>query len=293
MYPGKTITIGKPLANTQVYILDADQQPVPVGVAGEIYLAGVGLARGYYNRPELTAETFVDNPFQPGRKMYRSGDLGRWLSNGEIEFMDRLDYQVKIRGFRIELGEIENRLLAHTAIKEAVVIDLTDESETKYLVAYYVADSPMAATELKTALANDLPDYMIPAYFMQLPQLPLSLNGKIDRKALPKPERKSGRISKFVAPRNPIEINLAEIWSNVLKVKEISVDDNFFELGGHSLKATAIVARVYKEMDMILPLKEIFKTPTISGLADYLRDAERQSFTAIQVTEESHYYNVS
>lgn len=293
LYPNQPITIGKPLPNTQVYILDAGHQPVPVGVAGEIYLAGAGLARGYLNRPELTAEKFIANPFQPGEKMYRSGDLGRWLPNGELEFIDRVDYQVKIRGFRIELGEIENKILNHHSVKEAVVIDLTDESDTKYLVAYYVAEPPITAAELKTYLANELPDYMIPAYFTQLPALPLSPNGKVDRKALPKPDRKNRRNSKLVAPRNPIESNLAVIWSDVLKIKQISIDDNFFELGGHSLKATAVVARVYKEMNMVLPLKEIFKTPTIRGLADYLRDTERQNFTSIAVTKESHYYPVS
>jgi acyl carrier protein len=250
-------------------------QPVPVGVYGELYIGGDGLARNYLQRPALTAETFVPNPFsvKPGSRLYRTGDLVRYLTDGSIEFLGRIDHQVKIRGFRIELGEIESVLGRHPKVSDTVVIAREDVRGDKRLVAYVVASHEPTPTfsELRSFLKEKLPDYMIPSAFVFLDSLPLTPNGKVDRRALPKPEGSlTGTIENFVPPRNPVEATLAQIWANLLRVEQVGVHDNFFELGGHSLLATRVVSRIQKEFDVDLKIAHFFEMPTVSELAEVL-----------------------
>ncbi len=289
----RKVTIGKPLLNTKIHIIDSLNRLQPVNIAGELCIAGAGLARGYWNRAKLTKEKFSNNPFQPNQKMYRTGDLARWLPNGEIEFLGRLDQQVKIRGYRIELGEIENLLLSHPAIKEAAIVDRTDKEGTSYLCAYFASDTKLTVKQLREFLSQSLPEYMIPSYFSQMNKLPRTPNSKIDRKALPKVLEgvQSGR--KYVAPRTPLERRLQEIWSEVLKTLEPSIDDNFFELGGHSLNAITFVAKVSKEFGVRLQLSEIFLTPTIRELAESINSAEGNYDQKIRPIEKQKYYILS
>jgi amino acid adenylation domain-containing protein len=265
------ITIGRPLANTRVYILDRHANPVPVGVSGELCLGGAGLARGYLNRPELTAEKFVANPFIPGERMYRTGDLARWLPDGNIEFLGRIDHQVKIRGFRVELGEIETGLLTHQSVREAVVTARDDQAGTRYLCAYIVADSPLSTPELREHLSRRLPDYMIPSCFVALERLPLTPNGKIDRKALPEPE---GRLETGTPlkdlPLNALEAALLGIWEDVLGISPIGVNENFFDLGGNSLLSIRLLIKTSEVLGRKLPFSAIFQTQTITKLAALL-----------------------
>jgi amino acid adenylation domain-containing protein len=280
---GISVTVGRPIANTQAYILDANLKPAPIGVPGELYLAGDGLARGYYGHPDLTSERFVPNPFSsvPGTRMYRTSDLTRFLPDGTIEYLGRMDYQVKIRGFRIELGDIENALDSHSSVRQSIVMACEDELGDKRLVAYVVPDlehndSNVAATEdvqntelfpkLRRWLGDRLPEFMIPAAFVLLDSMPLSPNGKINRSALPVPELSRDETSTYIAPRTPLETNLAEIWSEVLHVSQVGAQDNFFSLGGHSLLATQVISRIQKSMGIVLPLRAIFEFPTISEL---------------------------
>lgn len=266
-----TVPIGRPIANTQIYILDGDLEPVPVGVAGELHIAGEGLARGYLRRPDLTAEKFIPNPFseEPGARMYRSGDLARYLPDGTIEYLGRLDHQVKIRGFRIELGEIEAALQAVPGVREVVVLAREDNPGDKRLVAYVMAkpgSEPIEAEALRSRLARAFPTYMVPSAFVFLEQFPLTPNGKLNRKALPAPESTRGTIG-YVAPRTPVEAKLAEVWADVLQVDKVGVEDNFFELGGHSLLATRLLSQVRTDFHVEMPLRAIFEASTISGLA--------------------------
>ena len=231
-------TIGRPIANTQIYILDRQLQPVPIGVAGELHIAGDGLARGYLNRPELTAEKFIANPFSkvPGSRLYKTGDLARYLPNGNIELLGRIDNQVKIRGFRIELGEIESMLVQHPLIQQAVVLAREDTPGDHRLVAYAVATvgANPSADDLRRFLQQKLPDYMVPSAFMFLDSLPLTTNGKLDRKALPALDHSRPELDDaYTAPRTPVEEILAKIWAEVLKLDQVGIHDNFFELGGH------------------------------------------------------------
>ncbi len=236
----KKVVLGKPIANTKCYILNKQNTIVPIGVVGEICISGDCMARGYLNRPELTEERFIPNPlrihlFIDGERLYKTGDLGRWLSDGNIEFMGRIDSQVKIRGFRVELGEIENQLSSHEAVRDAVVIAKEDQGQN-YLCAYIVLNSEISMRDLRRYLTNLLPDYMIPAYFMLLDEIPLKSNGKIDYKGLPGPDGNALRSTAYVAPTSEIEVELAKIWSDVLGIEKIGIQDNFFDLGGHSLK---------------------------------------------------------
>jgi len=238
-----SVPIGRPLANMQAYVLDGDLRLVPVGVAGELYVGGVGLARGYFGRPDLTAERFVPNPFADGERLYWTGDLARWRQDGELEYLGRLDHQVKIRGFRIELGEIEAALLDDWSVTQAVVVAREDSPGDKRLAAYVVGARGTAVDigELRARLKQTLPDYMIPSAFVVLEALPLTPNGKIDRRALPAPEMQTAS-SGYVAPRTATEQVLASIWCEVLKVERVGIEDNFFALGGHSLLATLVTA---------------------------------------------------
>jgi len=255
------VPIGKPADNTRVYILDSNLKLQPVGVPGEICIAGSGLARGYRNNPEQTAEKFVADPFAPGKIMYRTGDLGRWLPDGNLEFLGRVDFQVKIRGFRIELSEIEQALLAVETIRRTVVLARSDDDGNKYLCAYYEADAEIPLTELKQKLARSLPDYMIPSALVWLAAMPINRNGKIDRPALPDPEfsRVEGEV---VPPGSPIEEDIAAAWRSVLKEWRGGIHDNFFEVGGDSLRAIALVAQLQKNFNV--RIADIFAYPSIA-----------------------------
>jgi amino acid adenylation domain-containing protein len=264
------IPIGRPISNTQVYVLDGSSRPVPVGVVGQLYAAGDGLARGYVGRPDLTAERFVPDPVSgaPGARLYATGDLARWLAGGEIEFLGRADQQVKIRGYRIELGEIEAVLAAHPEVETAVVLARDDMPGDRRLVAYVVPapeQSPDVA-ELRGFLALRLPAYMVPAAFVLLPALPLTANGKVDRGALPAPGLSQGA-AEPVPPRTPLEREVAKIWREILGVESIGVEDNFWELGGHSLLATKVLSRLCDSLGLDLPLQSLFEAPTLAGFA--------------------------
>ena len=264
-------SIGRPIANTQVYVLDARRNPVPTGVPGELYIGGAGLARGYLNRPELTAERFVANPFSDtaDARLYRTGDLCRWRADGNLEFLGRLDDQVKLRGFRIELGEIETVLNEHPDVAQSVVILREVRPDDRRLVAYCVAADPgLNFSALKSHLRNRLPDYMMPAAFVRLDTLPLTSSGKVNRRALPAPDESRPELETgFVAPRTPIEQHLASIWCEILGIGTVGIHDNFFALGGHSLLATRVSARIASALQVDLPLRKLFEAPTISELA--------------------------
>ncbi|MFZ2958257.1 MAG: amino acid adenylation domain-containing protein [Candidatus Ozemobacteraceae bacterium] len=266
----RNIPIGKPLANTQIYVLDKLQRPLPVGVPGEMCIAGAGLARGYWNKPDLTRDKFVPNPFIPGERMYRTGDVVRWLPDGNIEFVGRLDFQIKIRGYRIEPGEIEQRLIEHENVRQAAVLDLDDGVGGKYLCAYIVPMGKLVQGEIREFLADRLPDYMIPTCFMTLDQFPLTTNGKLDRNALPVPVIENLQLQGHVAPRNATEKTLVSIWQDILALQEVGIDDNFFKIGGHSLKAGTMQAKIQKSLNVRVPLADIFKYPTIRLLAEYI-----------------------
>ncbi len=268
-------SIGKPIANTTMYVLDAHSQPTPVGVRGELYIGGDGVARGYLNRPELTAERFRPDPFRSGERIYRTGDLAYYQPDGNIQFLGRADFQVKLRGFRIELGEIEAELAKCRGIEQAVVAVREDRPGDKRLVAYFIAragEEPSLA-DLGGQLSVSLPEYMVPGVFMRIDSMPLTPNGKINRLALPVPEISRDEAEAFVGPRDPVEQKLAEIWAEVLHVPEMSVHDNFFRLGGHSLLATQVVSRVRKAADVEIPLRYMFEWPTIAELASKIEEA--------------------
>jgi amino acid adenylation domain-containing protein len=269
------IPIGPPIGNTEVYVLDRRLQPVPVGVTGELYIGGAGLARGYLNRPELTRERFIEHPFSttPGARLYKTGDLVRWLPDGNLDFLGRIDDQVKIRGFRIELGEIESVLCRHPHVKQAAVTVREDRPGEKRLVAYPVlAKQPaIACQDLRSHLRQELPEYMIPSLFVPVEDLPLTPNGKVDRRALPLPgTARTGGAGDYTAPRNPVETALAKMWAELLHVERIGVHDDFFDLGGHSLTATRVVARIERQFGVSVPLQCIFETPTIAQLAELI-----------------------
>jgi len=273
---GYPVTIGRPIANTQGYILDTYRNPVPIGVTGELYLGGEGLARGYYGRPDLTAERFVPHPFRAegGARVYRTGDACRWLPDGNIQYLGRLDHQVKLRGFRIELGEIEATLDQHPAVRQCVVLAREDEPGMQRLVAYVVSEPGAApsAEDLRQHVKRILPEFMVPSSVVLLEALPLTPNGKIDRKALPPPDAGQMEIKgEFAAPRDPLEQGLAQLWSKVLKVRRVGLHDNFFELGGHSILALRIVVEIEKLYKKRLPLATLIQAPTIGDLADVLR----------------------
>ncbi|MHC5595005.1 MAG: amino acid adenylation domain-containing protein [Nostoc sp.] len=274
------VPIGRPLSNTQIYILDSQLQPVPVGTPGELYIGGDGLARGYLNRPELTEEKFIPNPFEGagGRRLYKTGDLACFLPDGNIQFIGRVDNQVKIRGFRIELGEIEALLSQHSDVQQAVVIVREDIPGDQRLVAYIVPNQKLdaSATTLKHFLQEKLPNYMVPAAFVILDSLPLTPNGKVDRRNLPGGDRTRPVEQTFVAPCNPIQETLAVIWAQLLGLEQIGVNDNFFQLGGHSLIATQILSRVRQVFQVELPFQHIFENPTIAGLAQLIEQHSRQ-----------------
>ncbi|MCK4259968.1 MAG: amino acid adenylation domain-containing protein, partial [Halanaerobiales bacterium] len=285
--------IGKPIPTLTSYVMDKNMNLLPIGVPGELCVGGAGVARGYLNRPELTEQKFVLNPHVLGERIYRSGDLVKLLANGDMEYLGRIDHQVKIRGFRIELGEIESHLLIHERIKNAVVTALTDQNNVKYICAYIVEVREVSIVELRSHLATILPDYMIPQYFIKLDQIPLTSNGKIDLKALPEPTDKIVTGIEYVAPTNEIEVKLADFWSEILAVEKIGVNDDFFALGGHSLKAMQLSRKVSKEFNKELPLRIIFRLPTIRDLAKYILGEKEARYVNINVVEKKEYYSLS
>ena len=297
---GQKPSIGRPIANTQIYILDAHQQPVAVGVPGELCIGGVGLARGYLNQAERTAEAFIPKSFPPsippiggeergGARLYRTGDLARYLPDGNIEFLGRVDRQVKVRGFRIELGEIEAVLAQYPVVQDTVVMVWEDGAGDKRLVAYVVATPGLwaqgpkadgqepAVSELRRFLGEKIPEYMVPSAFVTLEALPLTPNGKVDRRALPPPDQTRPELGiAFVAPRTQTEEVLAGIWTQILDIERVGIHDNFFELGGHSLLATQAISRLRDVFQVELPLRCLFETPTVAGLAQAIDDAQAE-----------------
>jgi acyl carrier protein len=283
---GQPVKIGRPIHNTQCYVLDPQQQLVPIGAPGELHIGGAGLAHGYLNSPDLTAEKFVAHPFKPGERLYRTGDLVRYHADGSLEYLGRMDFQVKLRGHRIELGEIEAVLAQHSAVKAAVVVARQDASGLR-LVGYFISSQTPApeANDLRTFLRETLPDYMIPAAFVCLEAFPLTATKKINRLALPAPnpvvlpDRQT-----FMAPSTPFEKILADIFREVLKIETLSIHHNFFDLGGHSLLATQVMSRIYDQFEVKLPVRTLFEAPTLAELA---LQVEQAVIALIQHMDES------
>jgi len=279
--PGnEPVVIGRPIANTQFYVLDRHRHPVPVGVPGELFIGGDGLARGYLNRPELTAEKFIRHPFHddPAARVYRTGDRARWLADGNIELLGRIDHQVKIRGFRIEPGEVEAALLQFPKVREAVVVAREDAPGDKRLVAYLTTyrQTTVSLNELRPFLRQHLPDYMVPSALVMLEKLPLTPNGKVDRRALPAPDTQRPKLeTTFVAPGAGLEPAIAAIWERVLSIKNPGVDDNFFDLGGHSLQVVQVQNRLRETLGIELPVIKLFEYPSIRSLAGYLGEEKK------------------
>ncbi|MGD7376158.1 amino acid adenylation domain-containing protein, partial [Ralstonia pseudosolanacearum] len=278
-------SIGGPIGNVRVYVLDAYLQPVPVGVTGEFYIAGSGLARGYWQRAGLTAERFMANPFASGERMYKTGDLGRWLPDGSLEYQGRADAQVKLRGFRIELGEIEARLLQCAGVSEAVVTVREDAPGEQRLVAYYVSGEAIEAQTLREQLQASLPEYMVPAAYVRLEHLPLTPNGKLDRKGLPAPEGQAYASTAYEAPQGEVEQTLAGIWQTLLGVERVGRHDDFFALGGHSLQAVRLVAQVRTQLGAELGLTELFAQPSLSAVAQAIVRGQGSALPAITVAD--------
>jgi acyl carrier protein len=271
--------IGRPIANTQVYVLDAHLQPVPIGVSGELYIGGDGLARGYLNQTELTNERFIANPFRPGQRLYRTGDLVRYLPDGNIEYLGRIDDQVKVRGFRIELGEIRAVLGQHPAVQEAVVIAREDQLGEKRLVAYLTARQQLAPSvnDLRIFLKERLPDYMLPSAFMFMDALPMLPNGKVNRRALPVPDSLRPDLqAAYVPPQTEVEQAIAAIWKEVLHLEQVGIRDNFFDLGGHSLLIMQVHGKLSHVTDKNISVADMFRYPTIDALAKWLSQAQNE-----------------
>jgi acyl carrier protein len=283
----RQVSIGYARANTPLYVLDGALRPVPIGLTGELYVGGVGVGRGYLHRAGLTAERFIPDPFsnELGARLYRTGDLVRRTADGALEFIARSDSQIKLRGFRIELGEIEAALAEHADVREATVTIRAGEGEDQRLVAYVVAagETRPSVGELRGHVKARLPEYMIPSAFMFLDELPLLPNGKVDRKALPAPDAASVVVgANYVAPRTPAEETLAGIWAEVLRLERVGVEDNFFELGGHSLLATQLIARIRETLKTEVPLRSLFETPTVAGLARAIEQNQNGQSAGVQ-----------
>lgn len=265
------VTIGRPIANTRIYLLDQYREMVPARVTGEVYIAGEGVARGYHNRPELTAERFFQDPFYPGERMYRTGDLARWLPDGQIDYIGRIDAQVKIRGYRIEVGEIESLLNTYPGIKENVVIAKDGPDGFKYLLSYYVALEDIVVSDLRHYLLQNLPEYMVPGVYQRLEAIPLTPNGKIDRKALPEPDSYRPHLTtKFQAAETETQKTIARLWSEVLRIERIGINDNFFDLGGNSLLAMNLATRLSREFDCKIRITDLFSHQTVEEMAHFL-----------------------
>ena len=277
------VPIGRPVANMRIYVLDRTREPTPIGVPGELCVGGIGVGRGYLGDPARTAEAFGPDPFtdRSGARLYRTGDLARWRADGTLEFLGRLDHQVKIRGFRIELGEIEAALARHPAVREAVVVAREDRRGERRLAAYVVAPGgEPSVLELRAFLARTLPDYMLPESVVVLAALPLTSNGKVDRRALPEPELPARPLAS-VPPRTPAEEVIANVWSEVLGIQRVGIHENFFEVGGHSLLATRVISRLREAFAIDLPVRRMFEAPTVAGLAEHVEAARRATAPAV------------
>ncbi|MRN52282.1 non-ribosomal peptide synthetase [Paenibacillus monticola] len=275
--------LGRPISHAKVLILDKSMNLLPVGVCGEIYISGAGISSGYINDAIMTEQRFVASPFQSNEKIYRTGDLGRWLVDGTIQFLGRIDDQIKIRGFRVELGEIKSKLQSHPKVAEAIVIQKIQNNKESIVCAYYVSEDGVEAEELRSYLKNALPEYMIPAYLQQIDSIPLTVNGKIDRNKLPEPGFILHPEEKFSMPESEIECELARIWESILQVKNIGVNDHFFQIGGHSLKAIMLTTAIYKHFSVEIPLRSLFQLPTIKELALYIEESTiSKEFVGIQ-----------
>ena len=293
----RTVSIGKPLANLNIYIVDSEMNLVPIGIPGEICVSGIGVGDGYWKNEEKTNLSFVPNPFAiaikvlPGNRkdlIYKTGDLGRWLPDGNIEFLGRIDHQVKIRGFRIELGEIEAQIAQHSSVREAVVIAYKEEWGNHQLVAYVVANTGLTLTmnELRSFLTEKLPDYMLPSALVILENLPLAPSGKVDRKALPKPDMRSELETTYVMPRNEAERLIASIWQQALNLEKVGIQDNFFDLGGHSLIMIQVLSKLREILKVDLAIVDLFKYPSISSLSQYLSQEAKDDFFADDSNEQ-------
>ncbi|HEY0605589.1 MAG TPA: AMP-binding protein, partial [Herpetosiphonaceae bacterium] len=279
------VSVGQPIDNTQIYMLDSHLQLLPVGIPGEVYIGGDGVARGYLNHPQLTAAQFIPHPFnrpegtRSGERLYRTGDRGYYRVDRQITILGRVDQQVKLRGFRIELGEIEALINQHPAVHTSAVVVRADDPQDKRLVAYVVpadgvpADATTIAAQVRSFLQTKLPDYMLPSTVVLLDSLPLTANGKIDRRALPAPDLSSEDLSAYVAPRTPVEEITVEIWTAVLKLERIGVYDDFFKLGGHSLLAGQVMARVRQIFQVELPIRSLFEARTVAAFAEVVTEA--------------------
>ncbi len=285
----RIVPIGRPIANTQLYILDHFLQPVPVGVPGQLHIGGVQVARGYLKRPDLTAEKFVPDPFRddPRARLYKTGDLARYLPDGNIEYLGRLDHQVKLQGFRIELGEIESLLTRHPAVRTAVVVVRSDASGNQRLIAYLVSElgSALSDSTLREYLKRRLPDHMVPSAFVWLEALPLTANGKVDRRSLPDPTGERSSQQAYCAPGNEIEKTVADIWRDVLKVDKVGIEDNFFDLGGNSFLSILVVTRMREALGADIPVTRLFQYPTVASLAKSLRE-DNANATVSQTAQE-------
>jgi aspartate racemase len=280
-WDGDSVPIGRPISNSQAYIVDKHFQPVGIGVAGELCVAGDGLAVGYLNHPQLTAEKFVPNPFsrEPAAKLYRTGDLARFLPDGAIEFLGRIDQQVKIRGFRVELGEVEEALRAHPAVAEAAVTAVADSTQTRHLSAYVTTrpSHSLDSSALRRFLRDRMPAHLVPSRFVFMAALPLTPNGKVDRRRLPTSDEAAPAAAETLTPpRTDTERALAQIWRELLGVKELGVEQNFFELGGHSLLAMRMQTRIFQMLGANVPLRDVFESPTVAALAAQI-GAEKKS----------------
>ncbi|WP_159426746.1 non-ribosomal peptide synthetase, partial [Clostridium mediterraneense] len=283
-------TIGTPIANNKIFILDKMMNKVPINVQGEMYISGYSVARGYLNREELTKERFIENPFGEG-KLYKTGDLARWLSDGNIEYLGRADQQIKIRGFRIELGEITNAICKINYVKDAAVINKKDRNGEEAIYAYIVSEKTVDIKDIKKELKRELPEYMVPAYMMEIDSLPLNRNGKLDKRALP--EIIEGDQKQYIGARNKTEEIVAEIFKEVIGIEKISIDSDFFEVGGHSLRATKVVNRIEAVFDVRIPIKVIFSERTVEGIALYLENLKAENIDIITKVEEKEYYLMS
>ncbi|HEX3682345.1 MAG TPA: amino acid adenylation domain-containing protein, partial [Bryobacteraceae bacterium] len=280
-----TVPIGQPLGNMRAYLLDQDLEPLPIGAAGELFIGGAGVGRGYVNRPELTAERFVPDPFSGfGQRLYRTGDLASRRADGNIEFLGRIDQQVKVRGYRIELGEIEAVLREHLAVKQAVVVAAESETGEKRLVAYVtpaaIAESGIDVDALRAHATSQLPEYMVPAAYVSLAKLPLTPNGKLDRKALPSPGAEAFVARGYEEPVNEVESTVAAIWAEVLQLERVGRNDNFFELGGHSLIAIQVIARLRQGLGVEIGITDLFDRPQVASLAEWIVDAQLATFNS-------------
>jgi len=270
-----SIPIGRPIANTQIYLLDSNLQPVPVGVPAEIHVGGAGLAQGYFNRPDFTREKFIPNPYHPQNRLYKTGDFARYLPDGNIEFIGRIDHQVKIRGFRIEPGEIESILTDHRFVRQSVVTLREDAHGENCLVAYIVPNKSgsTSISELVNYLRRKLPDYMIPSAFVTLNSMPLTPNGKVDRRSLPAPETKRPELDQtYTAARSEVEHYLSSLWSEMLRIDRVGIHDRFFELGGNSIQAARCVHKLQTELGVNIPIISLFEAPTINEYSAFLKN---------------------